>query len=412
MAYAYGMAMPGYTTEMARHVVDEADHPNGFLDDSDQPAARLALGSQGYFLQPGPRREAPPADVRHWALRASPPEDLLEYVTSLQQLAPWGQQCACPLKTDITAEVASNVDTVTRVLDKGNLHGFVLEDAVVVPLPAAAPLPAVSLPAATSLTMQAPLMSEAPSAGGDVHAWWVATTATIFGKSVAWVRDWMHQKPSKEDARAILRLFEQIVHTNGATISGPKKSALEKIPFLEVMLRMLVETHKIRITGGAALAHGGSFLQPGRDWDVKDMPVWVRALQMLMVHPEWHDRNHRKTAQELHVLLAEIKDKPICELLWGLGFSVPPNVAPHTKRKRDAVDNMAPVEKGDRALLRQTRWQWNAKPFRTKDTDGNVEFDQNGHVLLQDGAPLKKIWGDVRVVTQEQKAHKKAKTAQ
>ena len=169
---------------------------------------------------------------------------------------------------------------------------------------------------------------------------------------------------------------------------------------------MLLETQKIRVAGGA---HGVPVLVPGLAIDVMDMTVWVEALRMLMAHKKWPG-NHSKTAEQLHERLANLKNKPIYELFSGLGISVPPNIAPHTrKRQREADGNAwAPVEKGDRALLHQTRWQWNAKPFLTKDQDGKMEFDQNGHALLQDGAPLMKIWNDVPRV---QKKNKRAKIA-
>ena len=228
-----------------------------------------------------------------------------------------------------------------------------------------------------------------------------------------WVRKWMGTKPSAIEARDILRLFEDIAKTNGATISGLKQTAWAKIPFLEVVLQMLRETENILVTGGAAHAHG--FLLPGRDWNVTDMTVWVDALQMCMVHPGWPG-NLRKTAAQLCTSLAAIKSKPICELLWALGFSVPPNIAPHdrkNKRKADAVNTWEPETKGDRALLHQTRWQWNEKPFRTTDHDGAMMIDEkDGCVLLPDGAPLKKIWNNVRVVTRDQKRQKGAKPAE
>jgi hypothetical protein len=58
------------------------------------------------------------------------PEDLLSWVNRLRQLPPWEQACACPLQ----AAVACDVTKVTSVLDKGNLHGFVCDDAFCVAL--------------------------------------------------------------------------------------------------------------------------------------------------------------------------------------------------------------------------------------------------------------------------------------
>ncbi|KAJ1469257.1 hypothetical protein T484DRAFT_1852353 [Baffinella frigidus] len=280
-------------------------------------------------------------------------------------------------------------------------------------------------PAVDDVLVPQALPTFADEAGelGEREEWWIEELAKIFGMCFEWVRSRMGKTPSVEEALGVLRLFEQIVHNNGATISAPKKAVGAKLRLVEVTLRILVEAQKIRNKRGAALADGGYFLVPGRDWDVLDEKAWVGALCLLMVHPQWPGTgNDRKTAKELKTKLEEIKKKnavkPICELLWGLGFSVPPNVAPHTrknKRKLDPVNTYTPEKKGDRALLHQTHWQWNEEPFRTQDKDGNMEFDQNDNVLLPGGAPLKKIWDKVRVVTRTQKAQKKdkrAKTAQ
>jgi hypothetical protein len=94
---------------------------------------------------PPPPTKPPPPPPTAPPPREAPTKDLLDVVNRLQQPSPWEQQCACPVQAAVTAEVACGVETVTRVLNKGNLHGFVFEDADVVPLPAASP------------TMQAPL---------------------------------------------------------------------------------------------------------------------------------------------------------------------------------------------------------------------------------------------------------------
>ena len=178
-----------------------------------------------------------------------------------------------------------------------------------------------------------------PPAPSPADAWWIETFAKIFGKSVEWATDWMNKKPSEEEARAILGQFKKIAEANGATISGLKETVVVKTRYLEAALRLLLETQKIRVTGKAAPAHGVHFLVPGQGWVVMDMTVWVEALRMLMVHPQWPG-NHSKTAEQLQERLANIKNKPIYELLSGLGFSVPPNIAPHTrKRTREEEGN-------------------------------------------------------------------------
>lgn len=233
--------------------------------------------------------------------------------------------------------------------------------------------------------------------------WWTRKLAEILKKDVSWVLQRTSAAPTPPAVLAMLAAFEKIAKTNGSEIKDPKSKITTKFSILLAVLHMLLETG--HITATPPLRTGELLLVPGRAWKVNDVSAWCASMRMIVINPLW-PKNRSLSVGKMEACFLSRTDKPVCELLWGLGFTVPINMSPRArKRVRDAdPDTTYHLRPSlEKAGINQKTWLWSDRAFSTVAEDGTHEEHESGvrtasgGVLrtLQRGYPLKKVWNSV-----------------